>query len=108
MLNTDKFGFVLWEGFTLLLMILGVIVIVMLRRLFSGRAAFTDRDWHFFFGRPKVAYPTLRLLVNFGTAVLLCFSVLALGELIFAPFGPAVVTLVILITSFGIVKKLLL
>jgi hypothetical protein len=106
-LDPDKFGFVLWEGFTLLLVIFGGIGILVLRRRFSGKPAFTDRDRQLFFGHPKVARSTPRLLINFGTAVLLCSFVVVVEKLIFASLGPVAVTVVVLFSSLGIVNRLL-
>jgi len=82
-IELEKTGFVLWEGITLLMVIFGGIGMVGLRRRARGRPAFTYEDRQLFFGRSKGRVPTPRLLFNFG------------------------VTVVLLLTSLGIVNKFL-
>jgi hypothetical protein len=106
-IDLEKTGFVLWEGITLLMVIFGGIGMVALRRRASGRPAFTYEDRQLFFGRSKVGVPTHRLLLNFGVAILLCFFSAVLEVLILAPVGAGLLTVVLLLTSLGIVNKLL-
>jgi hypothetical protein len=107
MLDPDKLGFVFWEGLTLLTVIFGSIGLLVLRRKFSGRPAFTNQDHQLFFGRPQVRLSKARLLLNFGIAVLLCLFIGVLEVLTFARFGTGVLTVVLVFTSLTIVRKLL-
>jgi len=60
-----------------------------------------------FFDRSRVRVPTPRLLFNFGVAILLCFFSALLEVLILAPLGDGLLTVVLLLTSLGIVNKFL-
>jgi hypothetical protein len=106
-IELEKTGFVLWEGITLLMVIFGGIGMVALRRRASGRPAFTYEDRQLFFGRSRMRLPTPRLLFNFGVAIVLCFFSALLEVLILAPLGAGLLTVVLLLTSLGIVNKLL-
>jgi hypothetical protein len=107
MIGADKFGFVLWETITLLSVVLGGIGLMVLRRKASGRPAFTELDRQLFFGPRKIAVSTAKFWINFSAAVFLCFVINVLEFLIFGWLGPALLTMVVLITSMGIVDKLL-
>jgi hypothetical protein len=107
MLDPDKLGFVLWEGLTLLTVIFGGIGLMVLRRKFSGRPAFTNQDRQLFFGRSQVRLTRARLLLNFSIAVLSCLLIGVLEVLTFARFGTGVLTVVLVLTSLTIVRKLL-
>ena len=48
-----------------------------------------------------------KFLINFSTAVFLCLSINMLEFLILGWLGPALLTMVVLITSLGLVDKLL-
>ena|SRR5438552_18926878 len=107
MIDPDKIGLVLWEVITLLTVVLGGIGLMVLRRKAQGRPAFTERDRQLFFGRRKINGSTPKFWVNFSTAVFLCFCIDVLEFLIFGWLGPGLLTMVVLITSMGIVDKLL-
>jgi hypothetical protein len=107
MVDPDKVGLVLWEVITLLTVVLGGIGIVAWRRKASGRPAFTERDRRLFFGPRKITVSTAKFWINFSTAVLLCLAINMLEFVILGWIGPALLTMVVLITSMGIVDKLL-
>jgi hypothetical protein len=107
MLDPDKFGFVLWEGITLLAVIFGGISLMVLRRKLSGKPAFTIKDRQLFFGHSQLRLSTSRLLLNFAIAVLLCSFVGIVEVLTFARFGTGVLTVVLVLTCLTIVRKLL-
>ena len=50
---------------------------------------------------------TAKFWINFSTAVFLCLAINMLEFLILGWLGPALLTMVVLITSMGIVDKLL-
>jgi hypothetical protein len=107
MIETDKIGLVLWEVITLLSVVLGGIGLVVLRRKASGRPIFTERDRQLFFGPRKITVSTAKFWINFSAVVFLCLSIDVLEFLILGWLGPALLTMVVLITSMGIVNKLL-
>jgi len=107
MVDPDKIGLILWEVITLLTVFLGGIGFVVLRRKASGRPAFTERDRQFFFGPRKITVSRTKFLINFSTAVFLCLSINMLEFLILGWLGPALLTMLVLVTSMGIVDKLL-
>jgi hypothetical protein len=107
MLDPDKIGFVLWEGITLLLVIFGGLGLLVLRRKFSGQPGFTNEDWQLFFGHSKVRLSMSSLLLNFGITVSLCLFIAILEARIFEPLGAGPLTVLLLLTSLGIIKKLL-
>ena len=107
MVDPDKIGLILWEVITLLTVFFGGIGFVVLRRKASGRPAFTERDRQLFFGPRKITVSTAKFWINFSAAVFLCLSINMLEFLILGWLGPALLTMVVLITSMGIVDKLL-
>jgi hypothetical protein len=107
MLDPEKIGFVLWEGITLLVVILSGLGLLVLRRKFSGKPAFTNEDWQLFFGHSKIRLSSSTLLLNFGITVFLCLFIAILETRIFEPLGAGPLTVLLLLTSLGIVKKLL-
>jgi len=56
---------------------------------------------------PRTPWYTAKFWINFSTAVFLCFFIDVLEFLIFGWLGPGLLTMVVLITSMGIVNKLL-
>jgi hypothetical protein len=107
MIDPDKVGLILWEVITLLTVVLGGIGIVALRRKANGRPAFTEGDRQLFFGPRKTRVSTAKFWVNFSIAIVLCFFIDVLEFLILGWLGPALLTLVVLVTSMEIVDKLL-
>ena len=107
MIEPDKIGLVLWEVITLLSVVLGGIGLVVLRRKTNGRPAFTERDRQLFFGPRKITVSTAKFWINFSAAVFLCLSINMLEFLILGWLGPALLTMLVLVTSMGIVDKLL-
>jgi Trk-type K+ transport system membrane component len=106
MLDADKFGFVLWEGITLLIVIFGGIGFLVLFRKFRGNPAFTTQDHELFFGRSTTKMPKLRTVLTFGLAVILCGVVGALEFRLLAPLGPGLLTPVQVLSYLAIVHKL--
>src|SRR5205823_14984674 len=107
MVDPDKIGLILWEVITLLTVFLGGIGFVVLRRKASGRPAFTERDRQLFFGPRKITVSTTKFWINFSAAVVLCFFIDVLEFLIFGWLGPGLLTMVVVLSSIGIVDKLL-
>jgi hypothetical protein len=99
--NPYQIGFVLWEGITLLVVIFGGLGLVILRRKFSGRPAFTDQDWQLFFGHSTIRSSISRSLLNIGIALLLCLFLAIVEARLFEPLGAGPLTVVLLLTSLG-------
>src|SRR5437867_13271889 len=106
MVDPDKIGLILWEVITLLTVFLGGIGFVVLRRKASGRPAFTGRDRQLFFGSRKITLSTAKFWVNFSAAVFLSLSITMLEFLILGLLGPALLTMLVLVTLMEIVDKL--
>jgi hypothetical protein len=107
MMDPDKIGFVLWEAITLLIVIFGGIGLTVLRRRARGRPGFTNQDRQLFFGDSIARMSKLRVVLNFGLAVVLCFVIGFFEIMIFAPLGAGLLTAILLLTCLGIVNKLL-
>jgi hypothetical protein len=107
MIEADKIGFILWEVTMLLVVISAGIGVLVLRRKASGRPAFSHRDRQLFFGQSQAKKAPHKLLAKFTMAVLLCLSTALLEFLILAPLGAGMLTVVLLLTSLGIVNKTL-
>jgi hypothetical protein len=107
MIDPDKIGLVLWEVITLLSVVLSGIGLLVLRRKANGRPAFTERDRQLFFGPRKITVSTVKFWINFSAAVFLCFFIDVLEFLIFGWLGPGLLTMVVVLSSIGIVDKLL-
>lgn len=104
MIQIEKIGFALWEAITLLAVMLVGIGIMVLRRKASGRPVFSDEDRQLFFGRLRIKAWTPKHLVKLGIAAFLCFLLVLLEMLMFAPLGAATLTVVLVLTSLAIVK----
>jgi hypothetical protein len=105
MLDLERIGYVLWESVTLVTVLSIGLGFLALRRIAKGRPGFSADDRHLFFGngvRPKGP----RMMLKFVTAGALCFCSLALEVAFFLPFGAALLTGIMLLTSMAIVAEL--
>jgi hypothetical protein len=105
-LNADKFGYVLWEGITLLIVIFGGIGLLVLLRKSRGKPGFTAQDHELFFAYSKTKMSKLRAVLTFGLAVILCSVIGVLEFGVFAPLGAGILTPVLVLTCLAIVYKL--
>jgi hypothetical protein len=69
---------VLTEGICLLWLIPLAIVLLMLVRMFKGRAALSETEWRLFFGRPKDKVLTLRYWVRFYATLIIAVALVSL------------------------------
>lgn len=103
----ELFGFVLWEGTTLLFVFLSGIGILTLRRLAKGRPGFTQEDRQLYFGDLDLNLSFARICVRLLIAAVSCLAIGALEHLAFAQFGAGLLTALFVLTSFSIVRLVL-
>lgn len=106
MLDVEKFGYLLWEGITLLIVIFGGIGLLVLRRKSRGKPGFTNQDHELFFGDSKIKLSKPKAVLTLGLAVILCFVIGVLEFIVLAPLGASLLTSIIVLTCLGIVYKL--
>ena len=104
----EKLGYVLWEGLVYLCVIAGSLGFVMLRRRLSGRRAFSGEDRTLLFNTSPAAVSAPTLFLRFAMAVVLFCCIGEVEILVFAPLGPAIVSLFLLLSCAGIVNMILL
>jgi len=100
----ESVGFVLWEGATLLFVIIGGAGLVALRRIASGRPAFTEQDRLLYFGDLNLEISIPELCLKLCAAVFLCLVIGFFEHVIFAHFGAGLLTATFVLSSFGIVR----
>ncbi|HZD40694.1 MAG TPA: hypothetical protein VE131_08245 [Terriglobales bacterium] len=105
MLDADKFGFVLWEGITLLIVIFGGVGFLVLLRKSKGKPAFTTQDRELFFGISKTEMSKSETVLKFGLAIILCGLVGAIEFWVLASLGPGLLTPVLVLSYLAIVYK---
>jgi len=105
-MNAEKFGYVLWEGITLLVVIFGAIGLLVLRRKSRGERGFTNHDYELFFGDSKIKMSKPKAVLTLGLAVILCLVIGVLEFIVLAPLGVSLLTPALVLTCLGIVYKL--
>ncbi len=103
----EKMGFVLWESFTLLFVILAGLGVLIIRRKASGRPVFTHDDWHLYFGDIQLRMSKPRLALRLSYAVFLCSLVLLISNPLLAFMRAGLYTVTIVFTCAGIVRAAL-
>jgi hypothetical protein len=106
MLDIEKFGYVLWEGIILPIVIFGGIGLLVLRRKSRGKPAFTNQDYELFFGASKIKMSKPKEVLTLGLAVILCLIIGGLEFIVLAPLGATLLTSALVLTSLAIVYKL--
>lgn len=106
MLDAEKFGYILWEGITLLIVIFGGIGLLVLRRKSSGKPGFTNQDHELFFGDSKIKMSKSKAVLTLGLAVILCLVIGVLEFIVLAPLGAYLLIPVLVLTSLAIVYRL--
>jgi hypothetical protein len=104
----ELIGYILSEIVMLLFVILVALGLIVLRRKNNGQPAFTDHDRRLLFHWPARGALTPKLCFKFGIASLLFSFVGVLEILLFAPFGAAILSGTLLMTSAGIVNLTIL
>jgi|SRR3990172_8362817 len=100
----EIFGFVLWEGITLLFVGLAGLALLAIRRKSSGQPAFSRRDWQLYFGPMDVGTSKLRLCFKLSAAVVSCLLVGLAGKPMLGQLGAGIGSAAFLLTCLGIVK----
>jgi hypothetical protein len=100
-------GFVLWEGFTLLFVLLAALGVLIIRRKASGRPVFTRHDWLTYFGDLQLRMSKPRLALRLSYAAFLCSSLTLVGNPFLARMGPGLYSVTIIFACLGIVKTAL-
>ena len=90
-----------------MVVILGGLGLMVLRRKIRGKPAFSIQDWQLFFGRLNRTASAPKRIFNFATAVVLASFSMFVAFAVFASLGPALVTVALLITILGIINKVL-
>ncbi|MBI2181416.1 MAG: hypothetical protein HYU31_11460 [Deltaproteobacteria bacterium] len=97
-------GFVLWEGLTLLLVLLAGLGVLIIRRKASGRPIFTRHDWVTYFGDLQVRMSKPRLALRLSYAAFICSLVVIITGPVLARMGPGLYSVTIIFACLGIVK----
>jgi hypothetical protein len=100
----EKMGFVLWEGLTLLFVILAGLGVLIIRRRASGRPAFTRHDWLTYFGDLQMRISKPRLALRLSYAAFLCSCLTLIGNPFLVRVGPGLYSVTIVFACLGIVK----
>lgn len=104
----DQLGYILSEGPVLALMIWFAVRYVQLRRYRENRPPFSEQDRFILFRAGQKPSRTWQFYSRFALAVV-AVMVLGLGIIaVFAPFGAAIVTGVLVLTAADVVRRLLL
>jgi len=98
------FGWVLWEGVTLVFVVASGLALLALRRKVGGRPAFTHQDWLTYFGDLPAQASKPRLVLKLSGAAFLCFLVVLIGGPLLVNLGAGLYSATFLFTSLGIVK----
>lgn len=100
----EKMGFVLWEGLTLLFVILAGLGVLIIRRRARGRPAFTRHDWLAYFGDLQLRMSKPRLALRLSYAAFLCSCLTLIGNPFLLRMGPGLYSVTIVFACLGIVK----
>jgi len=100
----EMMGFVLWESFTLLFVILAGLGVLIFRRKARGRPVFTHQDWLTYFGDLQLRMSKPRLALRLSLAVFLCSCLTLIGNPFLARIGPGLYSVTIIFAYLGIVK----
>jgi hypothetical protein len=73
---------VLTEGIRLLWLIPLAIGLLMVVRMFKGRAALSETEWRLFFGRPKDKVFTLRYWLTFYATLIIAVALVIAGHIL--------------------------
>ena len=107
MLELETIGHLVWESFTLLMVLCGGMGLVALRRKANGRHGFSNEDRHLFFGHARLHTCAPRMLLKVVSAAVLCFCGLLLEVVFFSSVGAALLTVIMLVTAMGIVNRVI-
>jgi hypothetical protein len=100
----EMMGFVLWEGLTLLFVLLAGLGVLIIRRKASGRPGFTRHDWLTYFGDLQLRMSKPRLALRLCYAAFLCSCLTLIFNPFLARMGPGLYSVTIIFVCLGIVK----
>jgi hypothetical protein len=100
----EMMGFVLWEGLTLLFVILAGYGFLTIRRKASGQPVFTRHDWLTYFGDLQLRMSKPRLALKLSYAAFLCSGLALISNPFLARIGPGLYSVAIIFACLGIVK----
>jgi hypothetical protein len=100
----EMMGFVLWEGFTLLFVLLAGLGILVIRRKTSGQPVFTRHDWLTYFGDLQLRMSKPKLALRLSYAAFVCSSLTLIGNPFLARMGAGLYSVAIIFACLGIVK----
>jgi len=104
----EKIGYVISEAPVLFLVIWFAVRLVQFRRYRNKRPIFTATDRRLLESRPRIDPSTVEFYCRFVVAVLAVTAVGLLEFIVLAPFGAAIVSGTLLLSSAAIVRHLLL
>ena len=100
----EMMGFVLWEGLTLLLVLLTGLGVLIIRRKANGQPVFTRHDWLTYFGDLQLRMSKPRLALRLSCAAFLCYCLTLIVNPFIARMGPGLYSVTIIVACLGIVK----
>jgi len=100
----EMMGFVLWEGLTLLFVLLTGLGVLIIRRKANGQPVFTRHDWLTYFGDLQLRMSKPRLALRLSYAVFLCYCLTLIFNPFLARMGPGLYSVTIILGCVGIVK----
>src|SRR5262249_816901 len=91
-----------WESTDVLLLIPVVIALVMLVRWIRGRAVFTESDWLFLFGHPRVKVLSVHVWLRFAVLWVAVVLVAFVEGYVLIPFGLAAFLGALFLTALAV------
>ena len=104
----EKIGYILSEAPVFLFVVWFAIRLVQFRRYRNKRPIFTATDRRLLESRPRIDPSTVEFYCRFVVAVLAVTAVGLLEFIVLAPFGAAIVSGTLLLSSAAIVRHMLL
>jgi len=108
MTQMEQIGYVLSEAPVFFLVIWFAVRLVQFRRYRNNRPIFTATDRRLLDSRPRIAPSTVEFYCRFVVAVLAVTAIGILEFIVLAPFGAAIVSGTLLLSSAAIVRRMLL
>ena len=104
----EKIGYILSEAPIFLFVVWFAVRLVQFRRYRNNRPIFTATDRRLLDSRPRIAPSTVEFHCRFVVAVLAVTAIGILEFIVLAPFGAAIVSGTLLLSSAAIVRRMLL
>jgi len=104
----EKLGYIISETLVLFFMIWVAVRLVQYRRYRNKQPLFSERDAALLFPRGKFDLRSSIRRVKFARCILLATAATHLEFLVLAPFGAAILSVALVLTTAGIVNTILL